>query len=120
MTSSGRMHDSSIGTPSRTFRYSGRERPACRMNHTGVCGTGSRLHALRKAESYVAVGCWPVGLPLALTGKVSHGGGGGTAGRPGYGRSGRIRTDPGGSGGGPGGPVPPDGVSQPAPGAHSA
>ena len=51
MTSSGRMQDSSIGMPSRTLRYSGSERPACRMNHTGVCGTGSRLHALRKAES---------------------------------------------------------------------
>ncbi|GDY62017.1 hypothetical protein SAV14893_014100 [Streptomyces avermitilis] len=37
------------------------------MNHTGVCGTGSRLHALRKADSYVAVG-WPVaGRSLALT-----------------------------------------------------
>ncbi|MGW2692114.1 hypothetical protein ACWC3Y_09660 [Streptomyces sp. NPDC001296] len=42
------------------------------MNHTGVCGTGSRLHAFRKAESYVAVG-WPVaGRSLALTRKVSH------------------------------------------------
>ncbi|GHH81282.1 hypothetical protein GCM10017771_02820 [Streptomyces capitiformicae] len=67
MTSSGRMHDSSIGMPSRTFRYSGSDRPACRMNHTGVCGTGSRLHALRKAELYVAVGWWPEGLALALT-----------------------------------------------------
>src|SRR5215212_3483491 len=45
------MQDSSIGMPSRTLRYSGSERPACRMNHTGVCGTGSRLQALRKAES---------------------------------------------------------------------
>src|SRR5262245_63473039 len=61
------MHDSSMGMPSRTLRYSDSERPACRMNHTGVCGTGSRLHALRKALSYVAVGCLPVGLPLALT-----------------------------------------------------
>ncbi len=51
VTSSGRMQDSSIAMPSRTLRYSGRERPACRMNHTGVCGTGSRLHARRKAES---------------------------------------------------------------------
>ncbi|GGR19586.1 hypothetical protein GCM10015536_26590 [Streptomyces griseomycini] len=68
MTSSGRMQDSSIPTPSRTLRYSGSERPACRMNHTGVCGTGSRLHAFRKALSYVAVGCIPaVGLTLALT-----------------------------------------------------
>ncbi|GHJ99975.1 hypothetical protein SY2F82_17730 [Streptomyces sp. Y2F8-2] len=72
MTSSGRMQDSSMGMPSRTLRYSGSERPACRMNHTGVCGTGSRRHALRKAESYVAVG-WPVaGRSLTLTQKVSH------------------------------------------------
>ncbi|GAA2246816.1 hypothetical protein GCM10010145_12410 [Streptomyces ruber] len=39
------------------------------MNHTGVCGTGSRLHALRKAESYVAVGWGPEGLTMALTPK---------------------------------------------------
>ena len=37
--------------PSRTLRYSGSERPAWRMNHTGVCGTGSRRQALRNAES---------------------------------------------------------------------
>ena len=34
-TSSGFMQDSSIPTPSRTRRYSGSERPAWRMNHTG-------------------------------------------------------------------------------------
>ncbi|GGZ26227.1 hypothetical protein GCM10010365_53190 [Streptomyces poonensis] len=39
------------------------------MNHTGVCGTDSRRHALRKAESYVAVGWEPEGLALALTTK---------------------------------------------------
>src|SRR4051812_26718886 len=39
------------------------------MNHTGVCGTGSRRHAFRKAESYVSVGCWPAGFWLALTTK---------------------------------------------------
>ncbi|MCP9965823.1 hypothetical protein [Actinomadura madurae] len=48
---SGRVHDSSIGTPSRTRRYSGRERPAWRMNHTGVCGTGRRRQASRKGLS---------------------------------------------------------------------
>ena len=31
--------------PSRSARYSGSDRPACRMNHTGVCGTGSRRQA---------------------------------------------------------------------------
>jgi hypothetical protein len=35
VTMSGRVHDSSIGTPSRSRRYSGSDRPACRMNHTG-------------------------------------------------------------------------------------
>ncbi|GAB1338485.1 hypothetical protein ACE1SV_50750 [Streptomyces sp. E-15] len=69
MISSGRVQDSSIGMPSRTLRYSGSERPAWRMNHTGVCGTGSRLHALRKALSYVA-GCCV--LSFAVTGQVSH------------------------------------------------
>lgn len=55
--------------PSRSRRYSGNERPACRMNHTGVCGTGSRRQALRNAESYVAsrpacgrVADWELGL----------------------------------------------------------
>ena len=43
------MHESSIAMPSRTRRYSGSERPACRMNHTGVCCTGSRRQARRKA-----------------------------------------------------------------------
>ena len=33
---SGRLHESSIETPSRSFRYSGSERPACRMYQTGV------------------------------------------------------------------------------------
>ncbi|GAA3723997.1 hypothetical protein GCM10022225_01080 [Plantactinospora mayteni] len=51
MTSSGRRHDSSIGIPARTSRYSGSERPACRMNQTGVCGTGSRRQARTNGES---------------------------------------------------------------------
>ncbi len=34
-TRSGRMHESSIATPSRSVRYSGSDRPACRMNQTG-------------------------------------------------------------------------------------
>ncbi|CAO0834861.1 Coenzyme A disulfide reductase [Streptomyces microflavus] len=76
VTSSGIMQESSIAMPSRTFRYSGSERPACRMNQTGVCGTGSRRQALRNAESWVAsllaavVVCWPEGLSLALTHQI--------------------------------------------------
>ena len=34
-TRSGMRQESSIPIPSRTWRYSGSERPACRMNHTG-------------------------------------------------------------------------------------
>ena len=33
--SSGRRHESSMATPRRTSRYSGSDRPACLMNHTG-------------------------------------------------------------------------------------
>src|SRR3954465_549023 len=44
------MHDSSIVIPSRTARYSGNARPACRMNHTGVCGTRSPRAASRYGE----------------------------------------------------------------------
>ncbi|GAA4013917.1 hypothetical protein GCM10022232_65460 [Streptomyces plumbiresistens] len=74
--------------PSRTLRYSGSERPACRMNHTGVCGTGSRLHAFMKADSYVAVCCGVAGLSLALTGQVSHGARPGPDGNPDTGQQG--------------------------------
>ncbi|GAA1515459.1 hypothetical protein GCM10009741_12370 [Kribbella lupini] len=44
------MQDSSIVVPSRIARYSGSERPAWRMNQTGVCGPGSPRAASRKAE----------------------------------------------------------------------
>ena len=54
VTRSGRRHDSSIPTPSRTLRYSGSDRPAWRMNHTGVCGTSRRRAARTRAESAVA------------------------------------------------------------------
>ena len=50
VTSSGRVHDSSIAMPSRTRWYSGSERPAWRMNQTGVYGTGSRRQARRNGE----------------------------------------------------------------------
>ncbi len=43
-----------MAMPSRIFRYSGSERPACRMNHTGVCGTVSPRQARRNAESSTA------------------------------------------------------------------
>ena len=52
VTRSGVMHDSSIPTPSRIFRYSGSERPACRMYQTGVCSTGSPRTARRKSLSW--------------------------------------------------------------------
>jgi hypothetical protein len=57
-TSSGRMHASSMATPSRILRYSGSERPAWRMYQTGVCGTGSRRAARRKAESWTRGSVW--------------------------------------------------------------
>jgi hypothetical protein len=37
--------------PSRILRYSGSDRPACRMNQTGVCGTGRPRQARTNAES---------------------------------------------------------------------
>ena len=36
---------------SRIARYSGSDRPACRMNHTGVRSTGSRRAALTRSGS---------------------------------------------------------------------
>ena len=51
VTRSGRRQDSSMPMPSRTRRYSGSDRPAWRMNHTGVCGTGSPRQARRNALS---------------------------------------------------------------------
>jgi len=44
------VHESSIETPSRTLRYSGSERPACRMYQTGVWGTGSLRQAWMKGD----------------------------------------------------------------------
>ena len=48
--SSGRVHASRIGTPSLTLWYSGSERPAWRMNQTGVYGTGSPRQARMKGD----------------------------------------------------------------------
>src|SRR5271166_2152717 len=50
VTSSGRVQESSIEVPSRTRRYSGSERPAWRMNQTGVYGTGSLRQARMNGE----------------------------------------------------------------------
>src|SRR5919199_164792 len=50
VTRSGRRHEVSIGTPSRTFRYSGSDRPAWRMNHTGVRDVGSPRQARTRSD----------------------------------------------------------------------
>ena len=50
VTRSGRMQESSMEMPSRTRRYSGSERPAWRMNHTGVWGAGSPGRRARSAD----------------------------------------------------------------------
>jgi hypothetical protein len=42
VTRSGRVQASSMPIPARTARYSGSDRPAWRMNQTGVRSTGSR------------------------------------------------------------------------------
>src|SRR5256714_3497463 len=54
--SSGLWHRSSSECFCRSRRYSGRERPACRMNHTGVTSVGSERHAFRKRLSSGARG----------------------------------------------------------------
>ena len=55
--------------PSRTARYSGNERPAWRMNHTGVCATGSRRQAARNVEEMTAADV--VGV-VEVTGPSCH------------------------------------------------
>ena len=75
VTSSGRVHDSSIGMPSRTSRYSGSERPAWRMNQTGVYGTGSLRQARMKGEfvwGWVTMGSYPDGPGQGLEGDRQH------------------------------------------------
>src|SRR3954454_7131377 len=54
VTRSGSWHASSIAVPARSARYSGSERPAWRMNHTGVRSTGSPRAARTRAESAAA------------------------------------------------------------------
>ena len=71
VTRAGSMQDSSIPTPSRTRRYSGSDRPACRMYQTGVCGTGSPRAARRNALSCVRVRTVSPGLLAeGLTGGI--------------------------------------------------
>ena len=48
---SGREQASSIPVPARAVRYSGSDRPACRMYQTGVYGTGLPRQASRKGDS---------------------------------------------------------------------
>ena len=112
-TRSGRMQDSSMGMPSRSFRYSGSERPAWRMNHTGrvrhglapagadeggISGLLVRTHA--PASSHAR--------PSRMTAPAVGGGGarpGGTDGR--RGRGSRPQCGPAGAS------VPPPGVPAP-------
>jgi hypothetical protein len=48
---SGSRQASSIAVSARSARYSGSDRPAWRMNHTGVYGTGSPRQAATSTES---------------------------------------------------------------------
>ncbi len=64
VTRSGRRHDSSIPTPSRSVRYSGSDRPAWRMNHTGVCGTSCLRAARTRADAAVARRTASPGVPV--------------------------------------------------------
>lgn len=79
--SSGRRQASSIVTPWRIARYSGRARPAWRMNHTGRMAAGRRRIVARKmlwpdlesspeplpaASPGVALGITMVSLPCGV------------------------------------------------------
>ena len=78
-TRSGVKQDSSIAVPSRTLRYSGSERPAWRMNQTGVCSTASPAGGAQEHG---------VGGPAGHQGVVraeQRGGFGGVGGRAGQG-----------------------------------
>src|SRR3954452_24253381 len=66
--SSGRRIDSRMSRSPRSSRYSGRYRPACRMNHTGVRSTGSRRSARRnRSEPMTSQDTEPVRVRSAAT-----------------------------------------------------
>ncbi len=50
-----------MAVAARSRRYSGSTRPACRMNHTGVCSVDSPRHARRNGASRSSDP--PVGAP---------------------------------------------------------
>src|SRR5690606_4486058 len=62
-TRSGSRHASNIDISARSPRYSGSDRPACRMNQTGVYGTGSRRQARTSGDRD-----GPVGSSLLIAG----------------------------------------------------
>jgi hypothetical protein len=70
-TISGLKQASSIGTPTRSWRYSGSERPACRMNQTGVrLGVSPAAAASSGAVRTAAVsGLMAESVPRALSGR---------------------------------------------------
>ncbi len=55
MIRSGAEQASSIAIPALVARYSGSDRPAWRMYHTGMLATGWRRQALMNGESAVGV-----------------------------------------------------------------
>ena len=75
VTSSGGGRTPASATPSRTSRYSGSERPAWRMNHTGVCGTGCWRVARTRAEPAVATRTASPGLAVRAVGREASGAG---------------------------------------------
>ena len=77
------MQDSSIPMPSRTLRYSGSERPACRMNQTGVWDGTSPRAAARKGLS--ASPGWGVGTASVTRESSQVRRRGGTSAEPGAG-----------------------------------
>jgi hypothetical protein len=60
-----------MAVPSRTRLYSGSDRPAWRMNQTGVYGTGSPRHARRKGE-FVAGWFTESILPYPIAAAANH------------------------------------------------